>query len=374
MGKDFELKQITEYLASSMCYVDSDYIYRYVNSKYEEWFGVSKDDIIGKSVKELIPLTFSKQKSMYDNVMKGETVGTTVDIILPIGKRIILNVKYVPAYDVEGNNVGMYVYAYDVTEIHAKTEALEASQVQLINKTKTLEQYITSNLNLEQFAHVAAHDMKSPLRTISSFIGLLEKNLSNQLSGKEKEYVNIIKQGTKILNNMVTDLLEYSKVKSHGINIQRCKPKEIIDQVITFINTIKSQNAEINVAELPDYLFADKIKISQVFQNLISNAVKFVEAGVKPIVNIDCRESEEEYIFSVSDNGIGIAEELRDQIFEPFKQVNTKDKFEGTGLGLSICNRIINDHNGTIKIEESDLGGSKFVFTIDKKLSEKSGI
>ena len=367
--KDNQLKQITESMTSSMCYMDADYIYRYVNSRYEEWYGISSQDIIGKSIKDLMPSIFKNHKSIYDKVIKGETINNTVDTFLPNGKRMVFNVSYVPAYNMDEENIGLYIYSTDVTEIHIKSEALEASQKEVIHKNKILEQYIDSNLQLEQFAHIAAHDMRAPLRTISSFTGIIEKKLGSFLSEKDKQYVNYIKQGTKSLSNLITDLLDYSNIKSKGISLQRFKPEEMLEQVITFISPSDLLNVEIIISDLPDEIVADRIKIYQVFQNLISNAIKFVDGDVKPVVEVKSSETDDFYIFSVSDNGIGIPEEMKAFIFDSFKQLNNKSKFKGTGLGLSICQRIINDHNGTIKVEKSALGGSKFVFTISKNLN-----
>ncbi len=366
--KDNQLDQITASMTSSMCYMDSDYIYRYVNPRYEEWYGLKNEDILGKSAKEMIPFLFSKQKPIYNRVMKGEILKSTIDTFLPSGKRVVFNASYVPAFNVEGKNIGLYIYTSDVTEIHIKSEALEASQKEIIQKNKILEQYIDSNLQLEQFAHIAAHDMRAPLRTISSFTGIIEKKLNNLLSEKDKEYVSYIKQGTVSLNNLITDLLDYSKIKSEGISLQRFNPEEMLEQVITFICPSDTPKVEIKIADLPKELVADKIKIYQVFQNLISNAIKFVDGDVKPVVEVECTETDEDYIFSVADNGIGIPDDMTEYVFEPFKQLNNKHKFKGTGLGLSICKRIINDHKGTIKVEKSPTGGSKFVFTIGKKL------
>lgn len=368
--KDNQLDQIAASMTSSMCYMDSDYIYRYVNPRYEDWYSISSDEVIGKSVRDLAPFLYDMHKSIYDRVIKGETIKNTVDTFLPSGERMVLNVNYVPAYNVDGENTGLYIYSSDVTEIHIKSEALEASQKEIIQKNKMLEQYIDSNLQLEQFAHIAAHDMRAPLRTISSFTGIIEKKLNGLLSEKDKEYVNYIKQGTVSLSNLITDLLDYSKVKSEGISLQRFNPEEMLEQVITFISSSDNPKVKIKIAELPKEIVADKIKIYQVFQNLISNAIKFVDGDIKPIVEVDCVETKEDYIFSVADNGIGIPDDMKEYVFEPFKQLNNKQKFKGTGLGLSICKRIISDHKGTIKVEKSATGGSKFIFTIGKNLDE----
>lgn len=369
-----QLSQITDSLTSSMCYMDRNYIYRYVNYRYEQWFGHSKEEVIGKTGAQLAPELFRMFKPIYDSVMSGERYDYEFETVIPrTGERMVFKTNYVPAYNIDGKNIGLYIFSTDITDNKMKEEQLVASKRELNSKNKIMEQYIQSNLQLEQFAHIAAHDMKAPLRTITSFAGILEKKLADRLDNKEKNYFDFISQGTKDLSIMVSDLLQYSKVKSQGLRLSPISPCRLVNQMLNYLKiNIDEKSAVIILGKFPEKISGDKGKLSQVFQNLISNAIKFSEEGKNPIVNIDSTESENHWIFSVADNGIGIDDESKEKIFEPFKQLSTKQKYQGTGLGLSICKRIIEDHGGTIDVKNRESGGSKFVFSISKYLEINS--
>jgi len=366
--KASQLSQITESMTSSMCYMDTNYVYRYINYRYEEWWGVTREGTLGRSVEEIAPEFFKMFKPIYDSVMEGEQYDYEYDAVMPNnGMRKVFKINYVPAYNLEGDNIGLYVFATDMTDNKLKEEALEQSRTELDNKNKVMEQYIQSNLQLEHFAHIAAHDMKAPLRTITSFAGILEKKLVDRIDEKEQGYFNFISDGTKSLSIMVSDLLQYSKVKSQKVVIAKFSPIELIEKILNYLKlNIDEKNAVIVLGKFPEFINADKGKLGQVLQNLISNAIKFSERN--PLVKISCTSTQTHWIFSVSDNGIGIEEESREGIFEPFKQLSTKQKYQGTGLGLSICKRIVEDHGGTIVVEESESGGSRFVFSVSKAL------
>lgn len=372
--KSEQLSQITESMTSSMCYVDKDYVYRYVNHRYEQWFGHCRKDILGKSISELAPKLYKMFKPTYDSVMEGKHFDYEYDAVIPnTGQRMVFKINYVPAYNIDGKNIGLYIFATDITDNKLKEEELEESKKVLNSKNKIMEQYIQSNVQLEQFAHIAAHDMKAPLRTITSFAGILEKKLDDKLDDKEKNYFDFILQGTRSLSVMVSDLLQYSKVKSQGLIITSISPEAVLNRILRYLKlNIDEKQAIVILGKFPEEINADKGKISQVFQNLVSNAIKFSVEGKNPLVNINFHATDDHWIFSVEDNGIGIDDESKKKIFEPFKQLSTKQKFQGTGLGLSICKRIIEDHGGTIVVKNRESGGSKFVFSISKYLEINS--
>ncbi len=368
--KEKQLAQITGSMTSSMCYLDQNYVYRYINHKYEEWFGIKKEDMIGTCIKDIAPNIFSRYKPVYDKVMDGEEVEVELDMMVPSGKRMIFKSTYVPAYDIDGNNIGMYIYGTDITENKLQTESLKNKEKEITQINEELKQYIESNVQLEQFAHIAAHDMKAPLRTISSFSGILEKRIEDKLENTERQYFNYIKEGTQSLSVMVSDLLNYSRVKSQGLIISEFKILKLVNTVLRYLDeSVNSSKANI-ILDVPDItMLADRNKIYQVLQNLVSNAVKFSKSNTRPIVKVKATDRIDSILISVSDNGIGIPKECRGEIFDPFKQLNTKQKFKGTGLGLSICNRIIRDHKGEIVISDSKLGGTKIEIVIPKSTS-----
>lgn len=364
-----KVEQITSSMTSSMAYIDRDFVYRYINNKYTEWFGVAKENIVNKTIAEVVgEQFFNMYKPVYEKVFEGESFSMEVDThIANTDKRLVITATYVPAYDIDQKNIGAYIYGTDITELKIKEEEKQASKKALAKSNQKLKQYIESNVQLEQFAYVAAHDMKTPMRSITSFSELLRKSLNESLSEKQKEYFDYISTGTKRLSLLVTDLLNYSKVGGNNLELSETDLNTVLNQVTQYLSTsILEKNAELIIGDLPQKISVDKIKIYQVFQNLIANAIKFVEEGKNPKVNVSCSELDNYYEFSVRDNGIGIDQQFHKEVFESFKQVNNKDEYEGTGLGLSICKKIVEHHGGTIRLESTIGEGTKFIFTLPK--------
>ena len=232
---------------------------------------------------------------------------------------------------------------------------------ELIAKNEKLEQYIESNVKLEQFAHAASHDLKSPMRTISSYIGLLRMKLKGRINDKEAEYFDYIETGTQRLNNLVGDMLEFAKIKSENINLEQVSGPQLIDGIIKDLEyNIQEKKAIVNVKNIPQTLTVDRLKFSRVIQNLICNALKFVEPGKVPIVTIQGLQTNKETCISIKDNGIGISAENQDKIFDIFCRVAHSESYDGTGMGLAISKKIIESHDGQLTLESTFGKGSEF--------------
>ncbi len=363
-----QLKQITDSMTSSMAYIDRDYRYQYINYKYTEWFGLKADNVVGKTISEVAgPMFFQIVKPLYERVFQGESIVKELDTQnTNTNKRLVALANYVPAFDLEGNNIGAYVYGTDITNNKIQTEKISRSERELQSINNRLKTYIESNAQLESFAHIAAHDMKAPLRTISSFSTIIERSLKDKLSDKEKQFFSYINSSTNTLTNLITDLLNYSKVDAKALELEEVDISAVIRLVKIYLsaNVNESGGTISTVTTLPPVINADRVKITQLVQNLIANALKFVEKGKEPYVEISYTEENGFHKFCVSDNGIGMDPEFTTQIFKPFKQLNSKNSYEGTGLGLSICKRIVEDHGGEISAESEIGKGTKFTFTI----------
>lgn len=256
-------------------------------------------------------------------------------------------------------------------ELTQKNTALYRAEKNLEHKNQELEKYIESNIQLEQFAHVASHDLKSPLRTISSFTGLLKKNFSFDENEKARGYLNFIEQATKQMSALISDLLSFSQVNSQKLNITKVYPADIFISVREILaDDIMSKNARIVINSLPKVIYADETKFKRICQNLITNAIKFVKPGTPPVVQIHGQELEDAYVYSIRDNGIGISKEFLKEIFHPYKQLNTKSEYEGSGLGLSITKKLVEQHNGTLSVHSELDIGSTFTITIPKHLKK----
>ena len=243
------------------------------------------------------------------------------------------------------------------------------SQIELEQKNKELEQYIKSNSQLKQFTRTVSHDLKSPLRTISSFAALLKKKTEDRLEPKELEYLELIQASSKRLTGLITDLLDYSVSNTQSLSLSHFKPAEIINVVVSNLQfKIQETKAEINMHNLDQEIYADSKKVGQIFQNLISNALKFMPNDKRPIIDVIGSESSTHWIFSVVDNGIGIDNKYGLKIFDSFAKLHSPDEYEGSGLGLSICYSMVNKHYGEIWLTSKVGKGSNFYFSIDKRL------
>ena len=234
-------------------------------------------------------------------------------------------------------------------------------------QNKLIKKLEISNKELEQFAYVASHDLQEPLRMVTSFTQLLAMRYKNKLDSDADDYIDFIVEGSHRMKDLIDDLLIYSRLNTVKTKYQFSDLNLLMDKVLSGMkNTIVDEKAQIIYDELPT-VRCDSSQLGQVFQNLISNSIKFHKTT--PKIHISARETPEEWILVVSDEGIGIDPKHQEQIFDVFKRLHTRNEYPGTGIGLSICKRVVDRHNGKIWVE-SELGqGSSFYFTLPKKTS-----
>lgn len=258
------------------------------------------------------------------------------------------------------NSPKIMIFLRDVTYAHN-------AQITLNEKNKQLKKYIDSNMQLENFAYLASHDLQTPLRSIISFTQLLEKRLGNKLSKEEKEYLGFIVESGKNMRGLINDLLSYSRVNTTKINLAAINVQKLLDQIQSeIIYDINKKSAVININKIPEEIIADSSKIKQVLQNLIMNAIKFSNEKINPIIQIEGVENSKHWLFSVKDNGIGIEKEYQEKIFLLFKRLNGISKYGGTGIGLAMVKKIVEQHDGEIWLESKLGQGTTFFFTIKK--------
>jgi PAS domain S-box-containing protein len=223
-----------------------------------------------------------------------------------------------------------------------------------------------ANEELRVFASLASHDLREPLRMISSFMSLLQRKYGPSLDDKANLYISHAVDGAKRLTVMIADLLEYSKIGFESSAAECIDTKALVEEVLQLQSTlIIDSGATVRVGELPK-VNAVKTPLQVLFQNLIGNALKYRIPDIPPVIEIDGRSFEDFWEFSVKDNGIGIDTEYLDEIFGILKRLHQKEKYSGTGIGLAICRKIVTQHGGKIWAESSPGLGSKFVFTIRK--------
>lgn len=248
-------------------------------------------------------------------------------------------------------------YGIDITE-------RKQAEVKL---NQALVQMQKSNDELEQFAYVASHDLQEPLRMIASFLNLLSLKFNSELDEDAKKYVNFAVNGATRMQQIITDLLEFSKVGKTEDKLELVNLDELVAEILTLQSRhIEEKAAVINIATLPTVL-TFKAPIRQVFQNLINNSLKYCKDDVPPNLNITYQDKNTHWQFTLTDNGIGIDEQYFEKIFIIFQRLHSRDKFSGTGIGLAITKKIIENLGGNIWLTSQKNIGSTFYFTIAKK-------
>ena len=250
----------------------------------------------------------------------------------------------------------------EVRNLNADLERKVAERTaELAERAKDLER---SNMELQQFAYVASHDLQEPLRTISSFTQLLAKRYQNKLDEKAGEFINYAVDGCKRMQTLINDLLAFSRVGTQGKPLVAVSCEAALDRVLRALKmAIQDSGAVITREPLPVVL-ADEIQLCQLFQNLIGNAIKFRDTDV-PRVHISAERNGTGWKIAVRDNGIGVSSEHSDRIFVIFQRLHTRTQYPGTGIGLAICKKIAERHGGRIWVEPTPGGGSTFCFTIE---------
>jgi len=249
-------------------------------------------------------------------------------------------------------------------QLLAMNQQLEA---EVAERKKTQEALENSNRELTDFVYVASHDLREPLRKISSFGQLLQKSLQDKLTGDDRENLDFMIDGSDRMTMMINGLLTYSRVNTKDIQLETVDLNKVIEQLKGFELSVLLEETGC-VIEVPHPLpkiYADPVQIKQLLQNLIANGIKYRDKGVTPKIIIKAKEvSDDKVRIEVQDNGIGIATEYRDEIFKMFKRLHSRQEYDGCGIGLSVCKKIVNRHAGRIGVESEPGKGSTFWFTI----------
>ncbi len=273
-------------------------------------------------------------------------------------------IRFLKAYalverDEQGELKQMVGINYDITDRRQAEQALQQLTLDLQR----------SNQELEQFAYVASHDLQEPLRAITSYTQLLAKRYQGQLDEKADKYIDYVVDGATRMQQLIQDLLAYSRVGRYELKQQPTDCNAVLQQVQQNLQAaIAESNVVLTVDPLPT-IFADTVQVTQLFQNLVGNALKY-RGDAPPMIRVSARQQSKAWIFSVQDNGIGIEPQYAERIFEIFQRLHTRREYQGTGLGLAICKKIVERHHGHLWVE-SQLGrGALFCFTLPALLND----
>jgi len=243
---------------------------------------------------------------------------------------------------------------------------LEETKSDLSNKNIELEKYIESNLQLQNFAFVASHDLQAPLTSVIAFSELLQQSTSDKFTETEKRFLSSILTSANNMQSLIQALLEFSKVDSEDLSLTQLSPEKLVREVLNDISvSLEQRGATVNLkGEWPEKIVADEIKMKQLVQNLIGNGVKFSRSGVAPVVEVACSLNENDWLFSFQDNGIGIPEKSQQTIFQMFKRLHSQKEYKGTGIGLAMCRKLVEQHNGKIWLTSVPGEGTTFLVSL----------
>ncbi|MGK7391964.1 MAG: PAS domain-containing sensor histidine kinase [Candidatus Cyclobacteriaceae bacterium M2_1C_046] len=304
---------------------------------------------------------FQEIKAFYD-----EPKSTEVEfrIVPKDGKVKEVIFRSVLIKDTNGNSTKLEGIFQDITEQKQNEYLLKKLNEQLNKKAEELTRV---NAELEQFAYVASHDLKEPLRMINGFLQMLQKKYGKSLDETANTYINYALDGSKRMQQLITDLLRYSQITKEDDKKKLVDLNKIYDEVkLNLIKQIEENNATVVIKNSLPILNVNRSAILRLFQNLINNAIKFRKPDEDPVVIIDAKEAKSHWTFSISDNGIGISEENFQKIFEIFSRLHLKTDYPGSGIGLAKCKKIVQHHNGDIWVKSEPGKGSTFYFTLEK--------
>ena len=242
-------------------------------------------------------------------------------------------------------------------ELEKEQASLQAALYKLAEKNK----------ELEHFAYIASHDLKEPLRMVTTFIGMLKNKYSSELDEKAQGYIGFAIDGAKRMQLMIDDLLELSHATRNNTDKESINLSTLLVEVKKNIHDqIKESNAVISTITPLPVIKTYRMDMIRLLQNLLSNAIKFRKKDTPPSIRINAVEKEAEWVFSVQDNGIGIEEAYHEKIFNIFTRLHSQESYEGTGIGLAICKKIVESFGGNIWVESKQGEGTAFFFTVSK--------
>lgn len=354
--------------------IDKDGRITFWNPQAEQIFGWSENEVMGKLLSAII--IPEHYRAMHENGMKNYLKtgkGPALNALLQLsamrrnGIEFPIELTILPISQ-DGEEF-FCAFIRDISERKTHEEKLLKLNKNL-NKQKA--ELITSNKELEQFAYVASHDLQEPLRMVTSFLTQIEKKYENVLDEKGKKYIFFAVDGAKRMRQIILDLLDFSRIGKNEDKLEEVDLNIVIEEILLlYRKQIEENKAQINYNALPK-LQSYGAPLRQVFQNLISNSLKYSIQESAPIITISCCESATAWKFEIKDNGIGIHSDYFEKIFIIFQRLHNKEEYSGTGMGLAITKKIIENLGGQIWVESKEGIGSSFYFTIPKNKNYES--
>ena len=319
-----------------------------VNAETERMFGYSRDELYGQPVELLLPER-SREGSLHTSVM-GEGRGQRG--LRKNGSEFPAEIGLSPVETPEG---------ILVTSAIRDVSVRKRSEEHLV---RTVAELKRSNDELQQFAYVSSHDLQEPLRMVTSYTQLLAKRYKGQLDSDADEFIGYAVDGCDRIKGLIHDLLAYSRAGTTGKALCNVPGEDALQKALANLRiTIEQSGAVVSHDSLP-VIRTDETQLTQVFQNLVGNAIKYRRAELPRIHVSSTKNGDNEWIFSVRDNGLGIAPQYFERIFILFQRLHGRNEFEGTGIGLAICKKVLERLGGRIWVESEPGKGSTFYFAL----------
>lgn len=331
----------------------------YANQAFCDLTGYEMAEVIGKNCRFLQghDTESGAVTTLRKAVKKGEHARTVIKNYTKDGREFYNDLLISPIKNDQGKITHFMGMQLDVTE-RIKFEH------QLMEKTRELEEF---NGELEQFTFAASHDLQEPLRMIASYLQLLDKRYAHSLDEDGRTFLGFATEGAERMQALIYDLLTLSRISNADDRYRMSDMNEVARRALENLKiSVRETGAEISIAQLPT-LPIDPSQMIQLFQNLISNAIKYAQKSAKPVISITAKRGRDAYTFEVTDNGIGIDKQHFERIFIVFQRLHTRSEYSGTGIGLAICSRIVERHGGRIWVESEPGKGSTFKFSIPIK-------
>lgn len=336
---------------------DLDGIMRSWNRGAERIYGYTAEEALGRHTSfrlRLLPENLAEREEIVVRIRRGERIEPyRTRRVRKDGRVIDVSLSAAPIRDAAGTIIGVASIVRDITE-QIRTEE------RLVRQSLELQR---SNAELERFAYVASHDLQEPLRTITSFVQLLARRYQGKLDADADEFIQFAVDGANRMRQLIQDLLSYARIQACGDAFEPVSLEKILAETLEGLRLVLEESgAAVTHGPLP-VVQADPVQMGQLLSNFIGNALKF-QGPDPPVVHLRAERQGAEWVFSISDNGIGIDSQYFERIFLVFQRLHGRADYSGTGIGLALCKRIVERHGGRVWVESEAGRGSVFFFTL----------